>query len=74
MKDVKLTDKFTINQGRILISGTQALAKLPTLQKQLDEKADLNTAGFISGYRGSPIGGFDALLYQSQALLDKYDD
>ncbi|MGB1263610.1 MAG: indolepyruvate ferredoxin oxidoreductase family protein, partial [Cognaticolwellia sp.] len=73
MKDVKLTDKFTINQGRILISGTQALAKLPTLQKQLDEKADLNTAGFISGYRGSPIGGFDALLYQSQALLDKYN-
>ncbi len=72
MKDVKLTDKFTINQGSILISGTQALAKLPTLQKQLDEKANLNTAGFISGYRGSPIGGFDALLYQSQELLDMY--
>lgn len=73
MKDVNLTDKFTINQGRILISGTQALAKLPTLQKQLDEKVGLETAGFISGYRGSPIGGFDALLYQSQALLDKYN-
>ena len=45
MKDVKLTDKFTITKGRILISGTQALVKLPTLQKQLDEKNGLNTAG-----------------------------
>lgn len=72
MKDVKLTDKYTINQGRILISGTQALIKLPTLQKQLDEKVGLNTAGFISGYRGSPLGGFDAQLYSSQKLLDKY--
>ncbi len=73
MNDVKLTDKYTINKGRILISGTQALAKLPTLQKQLDEKAELNTAGFISGYRGSPLGGFDALLYQSKELLDHYN-
>ncbi len=72
MNDVKLTDKFTINSGRILISGTQALIKLPTLQKQLDEKAGLNTAGFISGYRGSPLGGFDAQLYHSQKLLDQY--
>lgn len=73
MKDVKLTDKFTINKGRILISGTQALIKLPTLQKQLDEKIGLNTAGFISGYRGSPLGNFDAQLYSSQKLLDKYN-
>jgi indolepyruvate ferredoxin oxidoreductase len=73
MKDVKLTDKFTINQGRILISGTQALVKLPTLQKLLDEKAGLNTAGFISGYRGSPLGNFDALLYKCKKLLDKFN-
>jgi len=73
MKDVKLTDKFTINQGRILISGTQALIKLPTLQKELDKKAGLNTAGFISGYRGSPLGNFDAQLYSSKKLLDKYN-
>ena len=73
MKDVKLTDKFTINKGRILISGTQALIKLPTLQKQLDEKIGLNTAGFISGYRGSPLGNFDAQLYSSKKLLDKYN-
>jgi len=73
MNDVKLTDKFTINKGRILISGTQALIKLPTLQKQLDEKIGLNTAGFISGYRGSPLGGFDSQLYSSQKLLNKYN-
>ena len=72
MKDVKLTDKFTITKGRILISGTQALVKLPTLQKQLDEKNGLNTAGFISGYRGSPLGNFDAQLYRSKKLLDEY--
>lgn len=72
MNNVKLSDKYTVNQGRILISGTQALAKLPTIQKQLDEKVGLNTSGFISGYRGSPIGGFDALLYQCKELLDKF--
>lgn len=73
MKDVKLTDKFIINKGRILISGTQALIKLPTLQKELDKKSGLNTAGFISGYRGSPLGNFDAQLYSSKKLLDKYN-
>ncbi|HAQ49122.1 MAG TPA: pyruvate ferredoxin/flavodoxin oxidoreductase [Glaciecola sp.] len=73
MNDVKLTDKFTKNKGRILISGTQALIKLPTLQKQLDQKIGLNTAGFISGYRGSPLGNFDAQLYTSKKLLDEYN-
>ncbi|QIR14985.1 indolepyruvate ferredoxin oxidoreductase family protein [Shewanella aestuarii] len=73
MKEVKLTDKFTINKGRILISGTQALIKLPTLQKLVDEKNGLNTAGFISGYRGSPLGNFDAQLYKSKKLLDQYN-
>jgi indolepyruvate ferredoxin oxidoreductase len=54
---VTLDDKYSLASGRAFMSGTQALVRLPMLQRQRDATNGLNTAGFISGYRGSPLGG-----------------
>ena len=53
---VTLDDKYQQEEGRVFITGMQALVRLPMLQRQRDVAAGLNTAGFISGYRGSPLG------------------
>jgi len=55
--------------GQVMMTGTQALVRLPLIQRQLDQKNGLNTAGFISGYRGSPLGGFDSLLFKNPKAL-----
>ncbi len=65
-----LEDTFTLDTGRVFMSGTQALARLPLQQKMRDTRAGLNTGGFISGYRGSPIAGYDMILKRIQHLLD----
>ena len=57
LQTVTLDDKYTLPQGRAFMSGVQALVRLPMLQRQRDALQGLNTAGFISGYRGSPLGG-----------------
>ena len=62
LETVSLDDKYTLERGRIYISGTQALVRLPMLQQERDRAAGLNTAGFISGYRGSPLGALDLSL------------
>ncbi|MDP1975000.1 MAG: indolepyruvate ferredoxin oxidoreductase family protein, partial [Alphaproteobacteria bacterium] len=69
---VSLDDKYVVNKGRIYISAIQALVKLPFLQHQLDLKNGLKTAGFISGYRGSPVGGYDKALWAAQKYLDEH--
>lgn len=69
---VSLDDKYVVTKGRIYISAIQALVKLPFLQHQLDLKNGLKTAGFISGYRGSPLGGFDKALWAAQKYLDEH--
>lgn len=69
LKAVSLDDKFTTTKGRVFISGNQALVRLPMIQQQLDHQAGLDTAGFISGYRGSPLGNYDAALWQAKARL-----
>jgi indolepyruvate ferredoxin oxidoreductase len=51
---ITLDDKYALDHGRAFMSGVQALVKLPMLQRQRDALAGQNTAGFISGYRGSP--------------------
>ncbi len=66
---VRLDDKYTRLSGRILLSGTQALVRLPLMQRACDAAAGLNTAGFISGYRGSPLGGYDQQLIQQRERL-----
>jgi indolepyruvate ferredoxin oxidoreductase len=70
LNDVSLDDKYTATSGKIFLSGIQALVRLPLMQKKRDEAAGLNTAGFISGYRGSPLGGLDKTLWKTQRHLD----
>ena len=73
LKNVKLTDKYLQSEGRVFLNGSQALARLPMLQQERDRLAGLNTAGFISGYRGSPLGGFDKTLWQAQKFLEAHN-
>ncbi len=69
LTEVTLDDKYTLEQGRAFMSGTQALVRLPMLQRQRDVQAGLNTAGFISGYRGSPLGAVDQSLWKAKKHL-----
>jgi indolepyruvate ferredoxin oxidoreductase len=66
---VTLDDKYTLERGRVYLTGTQALVRLPLMQKARDQRAGHRTAGFISGYRGSPLGGYDTALHGAKALL-----
>src|SRR5258708_18538230 len=59
LRDVKLDDKYALGQRRVFATGYQALVRLCLMQKELDRRAGLNTAGFVTGYRGSPLGGLD---------------
>jgi indolepyruvate ferredoxin oxidoreductase len=61
--EVSLDDKWTLSKGRIVINGTQAIVRVLLSQSDLDRRAGLNTAGYISGYRGSPLGGLDTTLW-----------
>ena len=67
--DYSLEDKYRRDTGRIYLSGVQALVRLPIMQRLRDSRAGLNTAGFISGYRGSPLGGFDLELWRARKHL-----
>jgi indolepyruvate ferredoxin oxidoreductase len=66
LESVTLDDKYALETGRAFMSGTQALVRLPMLQRQRDARIGLNTAGFVSGYRGSPLGGYDQALWQAK--------
>jgi indolepyruvate ferredoxin oxidoreductase len=68
--DYALDDKYAREHGRVYITGVQALVRLPLMQRQRDRAAGLNTAGFISGYRGSPLGTYDLALWQARAFLE----
>ena len=65
----RLDDRYTLQSGRIYLTGSQALVRLPLMQRQRDLAAGLNTAGFISGYTGSPLGGYDTALNQATTHL-----
>ncbi|MFZ9439899.1 MAG: hypothetical protein ACO260_06320, partial [Hylemonella sp.] len=69
LETVTLDDKYSLDYGRAFMSGVQALVKLPMLQRQRDLLAGKNTAGFISGYRGSPLGGYDQALWKAKQHL-----
>ncbi len=69
MEVVTLDDKYTLETGRAFMNGTHALVRLPLMQRRRDERAGHNTAAFISGYRGSPLGGYDQALWQAKKLL-----
>ena len=69
LETVTLDDKYSLDVGRAFMSGVQALVKLPMLQRQRDALQGKNTAGFISGYRGSPLGGYDQSLWKAKKHL-----
>ncbi|WP_425257260.1 indolepyruvate ferredoxin oxidoreductase family protein [Rubrivivax sp. RP6-9] len=69
LETVSLDDKYALESGRAFMSGVQALVRLPMLQRQRDARAGLNTGGFISGYRGSPLGGYDQALWAAKKHL-----
>jgi indolepyruvate ferredoxin oxidoreductase len=72
VQGVSLDDKYTLQSGRAFMTGTQALVRLPMLQRARDLASGLNTAGFISGYRGSPVGGLDQALWKAKPYLDEH--
>jgi indolepyruvate ferredoxin oxidoreductase len=69
LETVTLDDKYSLDYGRAFMSGVQALVKLPMLQRLRDSMIGKNTAGFISGYRGSPLGGYDQALWKAEKFL-----
>ncbi len=72
LRKVSLDDKYALDTTRAYLTGIEALVRLPILQHQRDQERGLNTAGFISGYRGSPLGSLDQALWQAQDYLDKH--
>ena len=68
--DYALEHRYTRNDGRVYLSGVQALVRLPLMQQQRDIAAGLNTGGFVSGYRGSPLGGLDLELWRARKHLE----
>ncbi len=70
---VSLADKYEKMSGQILINGSQAITRLPLLQKILDQQAGLNTGGYISGYRGSPVGGLDSSFWRESKRFTEHN-
>jgi len=71
LRDVALDDKYELESGRVYLTGAQAFVRLLILQRQRDKLAGLNTGGFVSGYRGSPLGALDQSLWKAQKFLDR---
>ncbi|MDH3317297.1 MAG: indolepyruvate ferredoxin oxidoreductase family protein [Gammaproteobacteria bacterium] len=72
LREVSLDDKYILESGRVFLTGIQALVRLPLMQRQIDLAAGHNTAGYISGYRGSPLGAYDQQVLRAQHLLDAH--
>ena len=70
---VKLADRFDLSKTSVMLNGAQAIARLLIMQKERDRRAGLNTGGFVSGYRGSPLGGLD-LQFVALAKLFQAND
>ena len=71
LRDVSLDDKYELGSGRVFLTGVQALVRLLILQRERDTAAGLNTGGFVSGYRGSPLGGLDQALWKASKFLER---
>jgi indolepyruvate ferredoxin oxidoreductase len=73
LNQVTLDDKYDLTKSRIFVTGFQAIVRLCLMQKERDRRAGLNTAGYVTGYRGSPLGTLDQQFIRAQRSLDKYD-
>src|SRR5947199_3316035 len=71
LKNVTLDDKFDLSQSRVFVTGYQALIRATLMQQERDRLAGLNTAGYVSGYRGSPLGGLDQQFMRGKAPIDR---
>ena len=69
LRDVSLDDKYDLAKEHVFLTGTQAIARLLLMQHERDRRAGLNTGGFVSGYRGSPLGGLDQQLMKAGKIL-----
>ena len=67
LQDISLHDKFDLQKSPVLMNGTQALVRLMLMQKARDVAAGLNTAGYVTGYRGSPVGAVDMQMGRAKA-------
>ncbi|HZA66869.1 MAG TPA: indolepyruvate ferredoxin oxidoreductase family protein, partial [Geminicoccaceae bacterium] len=72
LAEVSLDDKYTRESGRIYLTGIQALVRLPMLQRARDVAAGIDTAGYVTGYRGSPLGGLDQQLMAAKRFLEQH--
>ena len=73
LANVTLDDKYSLETGRAFMSGVQALVRLPMLQQERDALAGKRTGALISGYRGSPLGGYDQALWKAKPYLEKHN-
>src|SRR5210317_1069722 len=73
LDNYELLDRYRRESGRVFLTGTQALVRIPLMQRTMDRAAGLNTAGFISGYRGSPLGAVDQELWRAKSFLIEND-
>ncbi|MEM7237561.1 MAG: hypothetical protein AAF501_07040, partial [Pseudomonadota bacterium] len=73
LRDVSLSDRYNLDRDMVLLSGTQALVRLTLLQKARDSAAGLNTAGYVTGYRGSPLGAVDGVFSSAGQSLTEAD-
>jgi indolepyruvate ferredoxin oxidoreductase len=73
LNQVTLDDKYDLAKSRIFVTGFQAIVRLCLMQKERDRRAGLDTAGYVTGYRGSPLGTLDQQFIRAQRALDKYD-
>ncbi len=71
LDNYELNDRYRRESGRVFLTGTQALVRIALMQRTIDKAVGLNAAGFISGYRGSPLGAFDLELWRAQSFLDE---
>jgi indolepyruvate ferredoxin oxidoreductase len=73
LRDVKLDDKYDLGHSRVFVTGFQALVRLCLMQKELDRRNGLRTAGFVTGYRGSPLGTLDSQFLRAGPFLEQND-
>jgi indolepyruvate ferredoxin oxidoreductase len=71
LDNYELDDRYRRESGRVFLTGTQALVRIPLMQRAMDAAAGLNSAGFISGYRGSPLGAYDMELWRASRHLEE---
>ncbi len=73
IRNISLDDKYALDATRAYMTGIEALVRLPMLQHQRDQQRGLNTAAFVSGYRGSPLGGVDQAFWKAKPWTDKHN-